>query len=184
MTDKNNQNKTSPYVTFKYNIRRINASDTVEPTHCQPFAEKSRMECFENIRKNELTQVIRAIRRGLVDPHLKDNQGNTIFHQIAQHKRVNILINVKPFGLSYQLTVKNSAGETPLFTAIRCGSENMVSCFLTMGASIHVTNKNNENPLQIATDLGNEKIIRRLLDHADAQEDSNVSTCSKSFKSF
>ena len=106
--------------------------------------------------------VIVSLVESNCDVNLPDKHGDTILHQCARSGKLDIVEMLVDTGRC-SLDATNSAWETPLIVATKCGFVDIVECLVRGGADINLRTVDGDAPLQLATRNGDVDLVTRLL---------------------
>ena len=110
------------------------------------------------------------------DVESQNNQGDTALHLAVPHGRhlVRRLLNASN-NVHHFVNIKNDAGETALFRAIRRASYGVVNLLLKNGAAVNVQNRLRHNtPLHEACSCGQADVVTSLVKHRAQLDARNV----------
>lgn len=96
--------------------------------------------------------------------HLKDNNGETIAHKVADLGTVYELELLSKLGIN--LNVEDNWGDTPLHVAASYGLHHTVDALIKLGANINAKNQDGETPLHYA--INNQMCSFEVEDHIKA----------------
>ena len=93
------------------------------------------------------------------DPHVKDENGQSLVHHVALNGQTGILTRLKSENVAFDLEDRNNLGRTPLLCAAEKGHALMVSFLLDEGANIHAVGTDGFGLLHVIAYYGSASVM-------------------------
>lgn len=134
---------------------------------------------------NEDTPLMRAVRQGSesypiikellahkADIHLKDAEGNTVLHIVAQDGDTKLV--PKLFSAGARINEKNNEGKTALMRAVEFGHRDTIKELIKLGADVTMQNELDSNKKSVDYADGDPDILQAIQDGIEARKHYNA----------